>query len=362
LWRIDMKKLMQYIGIDRYFLLPMFGLCYLLTIQARLNDEALTWMLLTPDAPIAMLIGSLLIFIIVRTTINILSSNRFSLLATKQTKSDQYSRYAFAMFFLVSLIIYILVTNAFSFLIALIFNNIERNFNFDTLLLVNVERIVEYILFAGLYLAYIYAKDVSAYKMQISQYNHTLSQSKIKQLKSQLNPHFLFNSLNTLDELIYDSQDRASAFLNDFAELYRYSMITSDKKLVTVEQELEFVSRFFKLIEIKYPQCYTLSINPKNTTPVGFIPPFCLQLLVENAIEHNMGSPTNPVHITIEMAENIQVSNNKVTQKNKRNSSGRALENLNQQYKLLEAVPITIEEDATQFSVSLPIIESEQHD
>jgi sensor histidine kinase YesM len=357
-----MKKLMQYIGIDRYFLMSMFGLCYLLTIQARLNGEALTWMLLTPDGPIGMLLGSLVIFVIVKTSKGMLDSNTLSLFKAAPSQQQAHSRYRYAGYFLLSLIIYIAVSNVFSLLIALLFNTYERNFNFDTLLLVNVERMVEYILFAGIYLAYLYAKDVNDYKQQISQYNQRLSQNKIQQLKAQLNPHFLFNSLNTLDELIYDSQDRASAFLNDFAELYRYSMVTSDKKLVTIEQELEFVSRFFKLIDIKYPQCYTLTIEEKTKPTTGFIPPFCIQLLVENAIEHNMGSPTNQVHIKLELTGRILVSNNKVTQKNKRNSSGRALENLSEQFKLLGAAPIKVEQDQHQFSVILPIIESEPHD
>jgi hypothetical protein len=183
-----------------------------------------------------------------------------------------------------------------------------------------------------------------------------LASNKIQQLKAQLNPHFLFNNLNTLDQLIEENKHKASNFLHHFSELYRYSFITSDKKLLSLKEEIQFTKSYFKLMEEKYLGCYSSEINQNNKTPEMRVPPFCLQVLIENAIEHNLGVIKNPVHITISISQNIQVTNNKIKKQYIKKTSGRKLKNLSTQFTLLRGNHIKIEENDMQFKVTLPFI------
>jgi len=163
--------------------------------------------------------------------------------------------------------------NAFSFLISLAYGfyidnintHIARNFNSYTTLKVNLSRLIEFTLFGTLYLSYIYAKEVSSYRDKIEKYNSALTQSKIQQLKAQLNPHFLFNNLNALDQLIEDDKDKASEFLNHFSELYRYSLSTSEQKLQPITEELQLIKHYFTLMQYKYTDSYFLEIRHKFT-------------------------------------------------------------------------------------------------
>ena len=109
-------------------------------------------------------------------------------------------------------------------------------------------------------------------------------------------------------------------------------------------------------MEEKYLDCYFLEINEDNKTPDTLVPPFCLQVLVENAIEHNLGLTENPVHINISINKNIEVTNNKVAKQHIKKTGGRALKNLSTQFALLGSNNIEIEENDTHFKVTLPFI------
>jgi len=157
-----------------------------------------------------------------------------------------------------------------------------------------------------------------------------------------------------LDQLIEEDRYKASDFLNELAEIYRYVLQVSDKEFVTISEELDFTKQYFKLIQHKYGNAYQLTIDSHNMN--GFIVPLTLQLLVENAVQHNLGSAENQISIHVIIAENLCVSNN-INLKRKTNSiSGRALNNLKEQYQLLAGEPIKIEKTAVLFKVTIPII------
>ena len=141
-------------------------------------------------------------------------------------------------YFGIAFIVYICASNITGFIIATVFDTVSRNFNYQTLISNNIRRGIEFILFGSLYLAYLYSKENAAYRVEMNDYEKVLASSKIQQLKAQLNPHFLFNNLNTLDQLIEEDKDKASNFLHHFSELYRYSLITSEKKLVSLKEEI----------------------------------------------------------------------------------------------------------------------------
>src|SRR5690606_31605746 len=171
------------------------------------------------------------------------------------------------------------------------------------------------------------------HQQQLANYQKILSESKVWQLKTQLNPHFLFNNLNVLDQLIEEDRHKASNFLNEFAEIYRYVLQASDKKLISLNEELAFTQQYFGLIQHKYGSAYQLNIETKNYA--GFIVPLSLQLLIENAIQHNLGTEKEPVTINVKLNNSLIVSNNVIPKRRVKISVAIALNNLKEQYALL---------------------------
>ncbi|WP_194851116.1 sensor histidine kinase [Nonlabens antarcticus] len=342
-----MKKLFNYLQIDTYFVLFIFLLSYVLVVNNRIRAGQSFDVIFLPDGPIGQFLAALVIFILIKGVTNYIGNNDFQ--KPKALKS-------YLSFFGIAFIGYIFAANVFGLIVATIFDTVIRNFNFQTLITVNIYRVVEFILFGSLYLAYLYSKENINYRTEINEYDKALASSKIQQLKAQLNPHFLFNNLNTLDQLIEEDKDKASNFLHHFSKLYRYSLITSEKKIVSLRDEIKFAKGYFKLMEEKYLGYYSLEINHYKRVEEVFVPPFCLQVLIENAIEHNLGSIDDPVRIHISISANIWVTNNKVAKKYKKKAGGRALKNLSTQFELLGSTDIIIEENETHFTVILPFL------
>lgn len=157
-----------------------------------------------------------------------------------------------------------------------------------------------------------------------------------------------------MDQLIEEDKNTASDFLNEFAEIYRYVLQSTDKELISIEREIDFAQQYFKLIQYKYGNAYQLQIKNKNS--MGYIVPMTLQLLLENAVQHNLGTEEDPITIQIKIEENIAIFNNTSLKQIRKPTSGRALNNLNEQYRLLSKKPIQIHQMENEFSVEVPII------
>ena len=262
-------------------------------------------------------------------------------------------------FFGIGLLTYLVIGNSFGLIVAFIFDTYSRNFgSVYHIIYVNINSVIDFIIFGGFSLAYLYYKENVAYQKQVAAYEISKAKNEITQLKTQLNPHFLFNNLNILDQLIEEDTQRASLFLNRFAELYRYSLHSADKQLVTLKEELFFTEGYFKLMEEKYEGYYKLNIAPTLYTKNIVVPPFCLQVLIENAITHNKGTSESPVDITITEDEGIKVTNNKALYTTRRKGNGMALINLSKQFELLAENTIKIRETEKEFEVVLPLIPS----
>ena len=272
----------------------------------------------------------------------------------KWQKSDVFSAKEMLKIFGTSIVIFLLAMKLSGLFVSFIFDTIERNFNQKTFFFTLFADFLNGFIYGSFFLAYVYYNKSKTHQQQLANFQKAFSESKIHQLKSQLNPHFLFNNLNVLDQLIDEDKHKASAFLNEFADIYRYVLQTSDKKLIGINAELDFAERYFRLIKHKYGKAYQMKIDNKNND--GHIVPLTLQLLIENAVQHNLGTEKNPVCITISVAENITTSNNIILKRNEKVTNGRALVNLNEQYKLLATKPIEIQKSANTFLVIIPII------
>lgn len=338
-----MKKPLHIGYSNRHFLLFILLFAYLQSVYTRIVvREEINAYIFTPESAFATLVSVSVLFIIILFFIK------------NWQRSDVFEMKKMLKIFGASLLTFLITMQIIGFLIAFSFDNIERNFNQKTLILTTFSNLLNGFIYGSFFLAYYYYHQNLIKQKKLIKYNQAISENKINQLKTQLNPHFLFNNLNVLDQLIDEDKDKASYFLNEFADIYRYVLQASDKTFVTIMEELIFAQHYFKLIQHKYGDAYQLVIESQNSD--GYIVPLSLQLLIENAVQHNLGTAENPVIIKINTNKSIHVTNNYIAKRNAKSTSGRALNNLKEQYKLLTSNPIEIQKTDSTFSVIIPII------
>jgi two-component system LytT family sensor kinase len=186
------------------------------------------------------------------------------------------------------------------------------------------------------------------------------AESKYQALNNQVNPHFLFNSLNTLTSLIVQSQKQSLEFVHRFSAVYRYVLDTTDKTVVDINEELQFIHSYLHLQEARYGDSLKTSIGIKSGDLNKLIPPLSMQLLIENAIKHNEISKSHPILIHIYTKENfLVIENNYQPRKEKLNDTGKGIKNLEERYAYLtEEKPFFGVKD-NKFVAKIPLLEDE---
>ena len=176
-------------------------------------------------------------------------------------------------------------------------------------------------------------------------------------LKNQVNPHFLFNSLNTLSSLVNTQVEIAGHFISKLSQIYRYILENSSKAKVPLKDELAFIEDYFYLHEIRSEGKILLTIEIQDDHYNHEILPVSLQLLIENAIKHNMATLEKPLKINIYIEEqNILVRNNIQKMATQVFSTKIGLKNLNERVKLITGKEIIIEETTSDFLVKVPLL------
>jgi two-component system, LytTR family, sensor kinase len=142
--------------------------------------------------------------------------------------------------------------------------------------------------------------------------NAAYKQSQLNGLKSQVNPHFLFNSLNSLSSLIQEDEEKAETFLDEMSKVYRYMLRNDEEQLVTLDTELKFLSSYMHLLKARYGDGLQLIIQIDEEEKVKLLPPLTLQVMIENAFSKNVVSKSNPLEIKISSGYNemLVVKNN----------------------------------------------------
>ncbi|MEM6515811.1 MAG: 2TM domain-containing protein [Bacteroidota bacterium] len=181
--------------------------------------------------------------------------------------------------------------------------------------------------------------------------------AKFDALKNQLDPHFLFNSLNVLTSLIEENPKNAQKFTTSLSKVYRYVLEQKNKELVTVDEELSFAKTYMSLLKMRFEESIVFEIPEQSTNPESKVVPLSLQLLLENAVKHNTVTSSKPLHIKIyEKDGNLVVENNLQPKQIVKKSSGVGLENIKQRYRLLSKRTVDINKTTKQFLVSIPIL------
>lgn len=184
------------------------------------------------------------------------------------------------------------------------------------------------------------------------------AQAQYETLKNQISPHFLFNAFNALSSLIYIDEEKATRFVDELSTVFRYVMDNKDKELVSVSTELGFVSSYLYLQEVRFRNNLQVAFAIKPMHLDMAIPPLTLQLLVENAIKHNIVSKADPLFINISSSETdyIEVINNLQLRELHEPSTGIGLRNINRRYGFLTKQKVLIEKTTDSFSVKVPLL------
>lgn len=190
------------------------------------------------------------------------------------------------------------------------------------------------------------------------QLNIAKAQAELEALKNQIDPHFIFNSLNTLSFLITRDPQNARLYNDTLAKVYRYILGNKDKDLVLLREEVEFISNYFYLLKIRFSEAVNMEIEINDLAAEDFlIPPISMQALVENAIKHNEFTDNNPLTINVSVSSNYVVIKNLIQPKNYAQPTSRiGLNNLDNRYKLITKRNIIIENNFKFFTVKLPIL------
>lgn len=211
---------------------------------------------------------------------------------------------------------------------------------------------------AGLPLGILLTKKYFEAQIQIADVQKRQKESELKLLQAQINPHFLFNNLNTLDALIDSKPAQAKRYIAHLSALYRYLISTKDKELVPLQEELAMIKNYFYLIETRFGAIYTFSIVDNNELNEQYLPVGALQILIENVVKHNLVSTEKTVSTTITIDnQQVIVTNNKTEALEKQESFGTGLENLAARYGLLFDKEIKITNTEFEFHVAIPLLE-----
>lgn len=179
---------------------------------------------------------------------------------------------------------------------------------------------------------------------------------KYESLRNQINPHFMFNSLNVLSDLVYEDQKLAVKFIHQFSDIYRYVLDSREKELVPLADELAFIQKFIFLLKTRFEDKLIVTLEVEVNSD-DLIVPLALQLLVENAVKHNEASKQHPLHISIKRTKNTITVQNPIREKNSgENSKKIGLKNLQQQFSYFTTDNMTINTENGVYSVAIPLL------
>jgi len=202
-----------------------------------------------------------------------------------------------------------------------------------------------------------YYKELQKRKVKEQKVIAGTASAKFDALKNQLDPHFLFNSLNVLTSLIDENPNNAQKFTTSLSKVYRYVLEQKNKELVTVDEELNFARTYMSLLKMRFEDSIIFDIPDAASNPESKVVPLSLQLLLENAVKHNMVTASKPLHIKIyEEGDYLVVVNNLQPKQIVKKSSGVGLNNIKERYQLLTQQQVKINKGAKEFAVTIPML------
>lgn len=204
---------------------------------------------------------------------------------------------------------------------------------------------------------YVYHRSVLEKEKLLARLEKEKAAYQFEALKQQINPHFLFNSLNALASLAYQDAEKTNLFAKKLSSVYRYLLLTADKRTVPLRDELAFLRSYLYLEDIRFGSAMRVSVNIPDQLLFMHIVPASLQLLVENALKHNIATVEKPLHIAIASLGNKLTVANNLQPRGEVATNKKGLQNLKRQYEACGG-NVKIEKSDALFSVTLPLQEA----
>ncbi len=206
----------------------------------------------------------------------------------------------------------------------------------------------------------IFSMESRKSRKMADQLREELSEIKFELLKSQINPHFMFNSLNVLSGLVSHDAKKAEQFIDEFSLIYRYVLETIERPVSTLEKELDFTRSYMYLQQIRYGDNLTYSVDIPSSLLAFLLPPLSLQVVLENAIKHNVVDDTTPLHIDIYHENQYLVISNDIRPKvYKARSTGLGIKNLKKRYAMISDQKPSFDIVDNNYVARLPLLKNE---
>jgi hypothetical protein len=203
-------------------------------------------------------------------------------------------------------------------------------------------------------------RETDMVRMANLERSHALAE--LEALKNQVDPHFMFNSLNTLSHLVATDRSLAQEFIEKLADVYRYILQSKEKDLVLLKEEILFLNNYYSLLRLRFGDSILLTMESMEEQ-LQFLPPISLQVLLENAVKHNEFDEQSPLQIMIRYhGDHLSFSNSRRKKPgfDRALSNGVGLKNLDERFRLLVQKPVQILDTADHFEVQLPLVQLEE--
>lgn len=205
--------------------------------------------------------------------------------------------------------------------------------------------------------AFYFYKSYNEYKVKEQKVIAGTANAQFESLKNQIDPHFLFNSLNVLSSLIEENPKSAQRFTTSLSKIYRYVLEQKDKELVTLEEELTFAKTYMNLLAMRFENSISYELPTIIDNPDAKVVPLSLQLLLENTIKHNVVSEQKPLHIKIYLEDNYLIVENNLQKKEVlQDRKGVGIQNIVNRYGLISERKVLVEESDASFKIKIPIL------
>ncbi len=210
----------------------------------------------------------------------------------------------------------------------------------------------------------LYFEETKSSNLKAEELKRLNTQAELQLIKTQLNPHFLFNNLNVLSSLVMQNSSESNHFIDAFSKVYRYILNNHEKEMVPLSQEISHIDPYIFLLKKRFGEALIITIDIPPAYNHALIIPAALQMLIENAIKHNIVSRNKPLHIQLKANGNntIVVSNNLQVKNEVHYSSEIGLQNIVKRYKLVSGKDVQIENTENEFIVTLPLITQQYED
>lgn len=196
-------------------------------------------------------------------------------------------------------------------------------------------------------------------ELEMERYHREKIRSQLDSLKNHLDPHFLFNNLNILASLIDKNKEASKEFIHKFAEVYRSLLKSKADDLILVSEEMDFIQSYIYLIKTRFEENIQFKIDVPGSSKMKMLPPLTIQMLVENAIKHNIITEKSPLVISIIADNDSMVISNTLNKAKSETTSGTGISNIRQRYSHFTDKPVEVTEGDGTFEVRIPLLEIE---